>query len=110
MVPEVRGGDLDDGLAPSYSNDIAVEAGHRSNHCRSGAAADEFLRYGTMDGISRICSDHGSDDRKLWNGNRFPRTESMVIGRVTRGSTKVAQSRDFITPSKELKGGGNVAR
>src|SRR5271167_4398026 len=78
MVPAICGRKLDDGMASSLPHDVAVEHRAWTNGGASRAAAHEYLCYGTVDGVSAICTDRASDDDQLRSDGRLSTVQTLV--------------------------------
>ncbi len=77
MVPAIRRVYLDDGLASSLPHDFAAEHRARTNDCASGAATDEYLCDGIVDGVSAIRSDRAADNDQFRSNGRVPAVQRL---------------------------------
>ena len=58
---------------------LPLERRRRSNVCSIRAAADEFLRDRTMDGLSAICADRAADHDQFRVDDRLSGTKRLVV-------------------------------
>jgi len=81
MVSAVGGGQLDNGVAPSFAHHAADQPRARPHVGASRTTADESVSHRAMDGLQAIRTDSASDDNKLrYHGGISP--TAILLGQL----------------------------
>ena len=78
MVPAIRGGKLEHGLASPFPDDVAAEPRTRPDLCTPRATPDELLCNGTMDAVPAIRTDRTSNHDKFRSDGSVPAVQRFL--------------------------------